>query len=220
MLCENFCKFVQWCGLTALVTLVGCASAQNHVDRYAHPAPTLKEFTVCQGYGCRIQKTIRIEPFAWAEVARLFEPAPTSAAEERTRLGRAIALLETKIGAANGTSTDQAAAAIFSSGPDQLDCIDETVNTTTYLRLLEQDDLMRRHRIGPPAQRGWLLASFVGSTDFITNTAVILEKETGAPFAIDSYFYANGRQPKIMPLAEWRKNWRPAPDDPGLLPLS
>ena len=220
MLCENICKFVRWCGLTALVTLVGCASAQNHVDNFAPPAPTLKEFTVCQGYGCRIQKTIRIEPFAWAEVARLFEPAPTNAAEERTRLGRAIALLETKIGAANGTSTDRAAATTFSSGPDQLDCIDETVNTTTYLRLLEQDGLMRRHIIGTPDQRGWLLSSFFGSTDFITNTAVIVEKETGALFAIDSYFYANGRQPKIMPLAEWRKNWRPAPDDPGLPPFS
>ena len=220
MLCENFRKFVRWCGLTALVTLVGCASAQNHVDRYAHPAPTLTDFTVCQGYGCRIQKTIRIEPFAWAEVARLFEPAPASAAEERIRLARAIGLLEIKIGAAIGTRTDRPAADIFGSGPDQLDCIDETVNTTTYLRLLAQDGLMRRHIIGTAAQRGWLLAYFFLSNDFITNTAVILEEETGAPFAIDSYFYANGRQPKIMPLAEWKKNWRPASDDPGLLPLS
>ena len=94
------------------------------------------------------------------------------------------------------------------------------MNTTTYLRLLAQDGLMPRHIIGPPSQRGWLLASLVGSTDFITNTAVILEKETGAVFAIDSYFYANGQPPKIMPLAEWKKNWRPATDDPGLQPLS
>ena len=220
MLHESFRNLVRCGGVLVFFTVSGCASAQSHVDHYAHPAPSLADFMVCQGYGCSIQKTIRIEPFAWAEVAKIFEPSPTNAAEERIRLARAIALLEIKIGTAIGTSTDQAAAETFRTGPDQLDCIDETVNTTTYLRLLEQDGLMRRHRIGPPAQRGWLLASFVGSTDFITNTAVILEKETGAPFAIDSYFYANGRQPKIMPLAEWRKNWRPAPDDPGLPPFS
>ena len=78
MLGENICKFVRWCGVTALVTLVGCASAQNHVDNFAPPAPTLKEFTVCQGYGCRIQKTIRIEPFAWAEGLQGYSNLPRS----------------------------------------------------------------------------------------------------------------------------------------------
>jgi len=217
---EVISKFVRWYSVAVFVTLFGCASAQTDVDHYAHPAPTLLEFTVCQGYGCRIQKVVRIEPFAWTEVARLFEPEPRSAAEERERLGEAIAFLEIKIGAAIGASTDRAAADTFSSGSDQLDCIDETVNTTTYLRLLARDGLMRWHSIGTPDQRGWLLASLFGSTDFITNTAVIVEKDTGTAFAIDSYFYPNGRSPKIMPLAEWRKNWRPTSDDPLLRPLS
>lgn len=212
--------FFHWCGWAFLVSLVACASAQDHVDRFVHPSPTLTNFTVCQGYGCRIQKNIRVEPFAWAEVTRLFEPPPQNSSQERERLGEAIALLEIKIGAAIGASTDRAAAETFNTGPDQLDCIDETVNTTTYLRLLEKDGMLRWHRIGPPEQRGWLFASFVGSSDFITNTAVIVEKETGATFAIDSYFYPNGRPPKIMPLSEWRKNWRPTPDDPLLVPLS
>jgi hypothetical protein len=213
------CELVRWFGVAFLATLTACASAQDHVDHFVHPSPTLSDFTVCQGYGCRIQKHIRVEPFIWAEVARLFDPVPTTAAEEREQLGEAIALLEVRIGAAIGASTDRAAAETFNTGPDQLDCIDETVNTTTYLRLLVQHGLMRWHRIGTPNQRGWLLASLFGSTDFITNTAVIVEKESGAEFAIDSYFYPNGRPPKIMPLAEWRKNWRPPPDDPLLQPL-
>ncbi len=220
MLRESLFQELRWCGLAFFFTLFGCASAQNHVENYAHHAPSLSAFTVCHGYGCRLRKTVRIEPYAWAEVANLFEPVPTTAAEERGRLARAIALLEIKIGAVTGTHTDRAAADTFGGEPDQLDCIDETVNTTTYLRLLKQTGLMRWHIIGPAAQRGWLLASFFGSTDFITNTAVIVEKETRAAFAIDSYFYPNGRPPKIMPLAEWNKNWRPAPDDPLLLPLS
>ena len=212
-------EVVRWCGVAFLAALTACASAQDHVTRFAHPSPTLTDFTVCQGYGCRIQKRIRMEQFVWDEVARIFTPVPQTAAEERDRLGLAIAFLELKIGAAIGASTDRAAAETFNTGPDQLDCIDETVNTTTYLRLLAQYGLMRWHRIGTPNQRGWLLASLFGSTDFITNTAVIVEKQSGAEFAIDSYFYSNGRPPKIMPLAEWRKNWRPLLDDPLLQPL-
>ena len=212
-------EYGRWCGLASFLTLFGCASAQDYVDHYAHRSPSLEEFTVCHGYGCRFRETVRIEPFAWEEVTRLFQPAPATAAEERVRLGRAIALLEIKIGVATGTHTDRAAADTFGGEPNQLDCIDETVNTTTYLRLLMEHGLMQKHHIGTAAQRGWVLASFFGSTDFTTNTAVIIDKETRVAFAVDSYFYPNGRPPKIMPLVEWNKNWRPAPDDPLLLPL-
>ncbi|MDT7041615.1 hypothetical protein [Candidatus Nitronereus thalassa] len=212
-------RIVRCCGVALVVTLTACASAQDHVHHFAHPSPTLSDFTVCQGYGCRIQKHIRLEPFVWDEVAKIFHPEPTSAGEERRRLGQAVAFLEMKIGAAIGASTDRAAAETFNTGPDQLDCIDETVNTTTYLRLLSQHGLMRWHVIGTPNQRGWLLANLFGSTDFITNTAVIMEIESKTEFAIDSYFYPNGRPPKIMPLTEWRKNWRPLPNDPLLQPL-
>lgn len=219
MRCQFIGRCVQVLGVVFLVSLIGCASAQDHVHRYAHPAPTLEEFTVCKGFGCRFHRPVSLDSSSWAEVVRMFEPTPSNAEEERARLGRAIALLEIKIGAMIGTRTDRPAAKTSESGRDQLDCIDETVNTTTYLRLLDQEGLMRWHRIGTPAQRGWLLSELVGSTNFITNTAVIVETATGASFAIDSYFYANGRPPKIMPLSEWHKNWRPSSDDPGLLPV-
>lgn len=211
-------RLAGWCGVAVAVALAGCTGAQEYVDYYGHASPSLAEFTVCHGYGCRLRTAVSIEPKAWTEIASLFEPAPTSAADERIRLARAIGLLEIKVGAAVGTSTDQSAADTFGGEPDQLDCIDETVNTTTYLRLLERDGLMRRHVIGTAAQRG----SFNGFAynDFITNTAVIVETETGTPYAVDSYFYPNGREPAVMPLAEWKRNWRPALDDPLLQPRS
>lgn len=217
MLSEPIRQFVRWYVGSLLILVVGCASAQDYVDRYAHQPPSLAEFTVCHGYGCRLRKTVRIESFAWAEVASLFDPSPKDAADERVRVARAIALLEIKVGNAIGTTTDRAAAETFGGDPAQLDCIDETVNTTTYLRLLAKEGLMRWHRVGTAAQRGSI--SGFQYNDFITNTAVILEKDTGTPFAVDSYFYANGREPKIMPLADWKKNWRPVPNDPRLLPL-
>jgi len=77
---------------------------------------------------------------------------------------------------------------------------------------------MQWHSVGTAAQRGSI--SGFRYNDFVTNTAVITEKETGVAFAVDSYLYANGREPKIMLLTEWEKNWRPSPDDPNLFPLS
>ena len=160
---------------------------------------------------------VRIEPSAQAEFAGLFKPAPKGAAEERIRLARAISMFEIKVGVAIGTSNDRYASTTFNKDPGQLDCIDETVNTTTYLRLLTNLGLMRFNSIGEAVQRGSI--SGFAFNDFVTNTAVIVDKKTGAKFAIDSYFFGNGQEPQIMPLAKWRDNWRPSLDDPRLKPL-
>lgn len=201
----------------ALAVLSGCTGPQEYIDAYVAPNPTVRELRVCHGYGCRWMTNVRIEPSAQAEFAALFKPVSRNAAEERARLGRAIALFEIKIGVAVGTSNDRYAATTLNKDPGQLDCIDETVNTTTYLRLLKSLGYMRHHVIGEAAQRGSL--SGFAFNDFITNTAVIVETKTGAKYAIDSYFYGNGREPKIMPLATWRNNWRPSLDDPNLTPV-
>ena len=84
----------------ALLLVAGCTSAQDYVDRYGDPRPRLAELPICHGYGCRVRTIVRIEPEAWAGVARVFEPAPSDAAEERARLARAVALLEVMIGVA------------------------------------------------------------------------------------------------------------------------
>ena len=210
---------IKWITMGACVALASCVGAQDYVDAYAPITPSVANLSVCHGYGCQFRSQVRIEPDMRTEIAKLYYPAPKNAAEERTRLARAIALFEIRIGAALGTSRDRYAATTFNKNndPGQLDCIDETVNTTSYMRLLANLGLMRFHVIGTAAQRGSV--SGFAYNDFITNTAVIAEINSGAEYAVDSYFYANGREPKIMKLADWRNNWRPLPDDPNLTPL-
>jgi len=210
-------KITRWAAIVACAALSGCVGAQEYVDAFVEPKPSVQKLRVCHGYGCRWMTNVRIEPSAQAEIAGIFKPSPKNAVEERARLGRAVALFEIKVGAAIGTSNDRYAATTFNNDPGQLDCIDETVNTTTYLRLLESLGLMRFHGIGVAAQRGSI--SGFAFNDFVTNTAVIVEKATGAQYAIDSYFYGNGREPKIMPLAAWSENWRPSLTDPNLTPV-
>ena len=38
-----------------------------------------------------------------------------------------------------------------------MDCIDESTNTTVYLRPLAANDLLRWHEVGPDATRGYFL---------------------------------------------------------------
>ncbi|MCP5368692.1 MAG: hypothetical protein H6907_20255 [Hyphomicrobiales bacterium] len=203
--------------LLAAAAVAACATAQDYVDAYAVPAPTVDRLFVCHGYGCRQRTPVRIMPDVTGELVALFQPASADAAQERDRLARALALLEERVGATIGTDRDEAGATLFGLSPLQLDCIDETVNTTTYLRAMGQLGLMRFHRIGTAAQRGLLWGDPVD--DYVTNTAVIVEVTSGAEYAVDTFFYANGRPPRIMPLARWRANWRPDPDDPNLIPL-
>lgn len=205
-------------GLAAvgIAVLAGCTSAETLVATYADPSPSLERVSVCHGYGCRSMTEVRVGPGTWREVERVFEPRPATAAEERDRIAKAVALLERRIGAAVGHDHDRFAAATFNSDPGQLDCIDETVNTTTYLRLFAKYGLMTHHAEGVAAQRGSITGHFYN--DFLSNTAVIVEKTTGAQYAVDSYFFANGQPPIVLPLAVWRDGWRPAHDDPRLMP--
>ncbi len=189
--------------------LAGCAGGgERLLDRYAEENPTPANFTVCHGYGCDSRTAVKMSESGWAEVRALFQPPPAGAAEERARVGRAVALMETLVAWAVGTADDRAAASTFNSDPGQLDCIDETVNTTTYLWMMAGDGLLRWHRVGTPARRGSLWG--FRYNDFITNTAVMVETGTGAEYAVDSYFYENGHEPAVMPLEVWLDNWRPS----------
>jgi hypothetical protein len=58
-------------------------------------------------------------------------------------------------------------------------------------------------RIGEAAWRG----NFVDGWPH--NTAVLIENGTGASYAVDSWFFANGVEPAIVPLDEWKAGWRP-----------
>ncbi len=72
--------------------------------------------------------------------------------------------------------------------------------------LLQQDGLLRWHRAGLRLSRG------VERLQVLHFTATLDETATGARFAVDSWFEANGRPPHIVPIGDWSRGWRP-PDN-------
>ena len=90
-------------------------------------------------------------------------------------------------------------------GPYQLDCIDETVNTSLYLRFFDEKGLLKFHTIATPARRGMFIDG-----SWPHNTAVVTDNKTGAQYAIDSWYGNNGDLPDIVPLQEWLDGWKPS----------
>ncbi len=192
-----------------LILLSACASMQRtYSDSLASRGiaiPHERQFESCRGYGCKIVEPITLSDKDWDDIHALFTPAPKSAKEERTVIAKAIGLFETKVGAINGTK-DDIQGTFIKLGVTQQDCTDESINTTTYLILLQQENLIPRHNVQPTTDRIPLL-HYMGRWPH--KTAVVQEIETQDLYAVDSWFHNNGRPAEIINLSEWRAGWRP-----------
>lgn len=162
-------------------------------------------FDVCKNYGCKARVHVGFDAGEWGSVREVFAGRPENAAAERERIRAAIAMMERIVGPKAGTANDGPGAPIINIETEgQLDCIDEAYNTTTYLRLLASEGLLKWHDVGDPHQRG----------DFITgwphNTATVIERETHTAYTVDSWFHANGILPEVVLLSDWLAGWSPA----------
>jgi hypothetical protein len=196
----------------ALVALLGaCATpttnsitALGWIDEKGNPPPTLEGFAVCHDYGCASRTAVKLAPEEWQEIRDLFKDEVPDAAEERTRIKQAVAKLEVMAGRQAGTLGDKGGTLNAIALRGQQDCVDEAVNTTTYLVLMENDGLIKRHKAQSVAWRGQLFGKNLPHV-----TPVMAEIDNGELWAVDSSFFDNGQEPVIMPLKEWLAGWEP-----------
>lgn len=163
--------------------------------------PEPDNFSICHGHTCAKTAFIHLSKPQWSKVEALFLPAIDNAEQEREQLKLAIALLETMTGKQAGTHKDRAKNYISGGLNGQLDCIDEATNTTVYLRLLSEKNLMTLHQQASRTSRGGLFSPH--------NTATIIEIESNTRYAVDSWFDDNGEPPAIIPLSLWKSGWKP-----------
>ncbi len=189
------------CSLLLLPAVQADAPAMTRV---LQQSPSPEQFDFCWGGTCAEVVRTGVTQQEWQRVRALFQPPPSDAATERTAIGRAIGVLEGMIGARTGTAEDRAGTFGNSAWPGQLDCNDEAANSTTYMRLLLADGLLRFHRVLDTTTRGGFLIFGRHSA------AVIQEIASGEQYAVDAWFYDNGQPAVIVPLAAWARGWRPA----------
>jgi hypothetical protein len=183
--------------------LASCVSADwtGPADFYAYIGaiePVAQTVTVCSSYSCRHRAEVTFSDADLEAIGALFVDV-ASPADERLALAQAVAAIEQMVGERTGTAGDRGLLYTEGSGdPGQLDCIDETANTTSYLLIMEREKLLRHHIVRKPALRGALIDG-----RWPHFTAVISERATGLDYSLDSWVGDNGEMPVVMPLELW-----------------
>ena len=80
----------------------------------------------------------------------------------------------------------------------QMDCEDESTNTTHVLKMLASRGLFRHHKVLRRTSRG-----FLADGRFPHFTAVLADP-SGRKWVVDSWYEPGGGAPDIMPLERWR----------------
>jgi len=204
----RLCSILGWLGMAWVMS--ACAENPSHLnttflDRYAEPAPTPASFLECHGFNCSETSRASLNREAWRHVAAVFVPHARNAQTERRQIAHGVALIQLLVGQQTGTAVHQWTHRDKEilpnlSDPTQLDCIDEAVNTWTYLTLMERSGLFHFHRVTKLSHAGSLIDP--------RNTAV-LQEIGGQYFAIDPALVDVGVPPPIIPLDSWLVHWPP-----------
>jgi len=192
--------------LLLLALLAGCAPARPL--RTAEPL-SLDRIPVVYGFGRKRCEHIDVSPADWSTIESIFEPDSEDAGEERQRIRQAVAEMERIAGEQTPTHYDVGKNRFPEVSLGQMDCRDESYNTTTYLRLFQERGLMRWHEVLEPAFRAPLVFD-------AHNAAQIRDRSTNVQYVVDSWFLDNGQLPYIQEADAWlRKTPFDDQDDPG-----
>ena len=165
--------------------------------------PVPGRFSVCFDHSCRTIVTRSVSNQEWQRITAPLQTPASVAADERAAIALGIALMEQAVGEKTGTSGDRGGNLAGFGELGQMDCIDESNNTTTYLKLLQQDGRLLHHEVEARATRFGLSAGMPHTT------AVIEDIAARQRYAVDAWFFDNGQPPVIVPLDEWKSGWRP-----------
>jgi len=190
-----------------IALLLCCAGMPAAADTFVRDdiviEPTAEHFSVCHGHSCAELDQLALSAYEQRRIRRAFSRAPGAPPQEREAIAQAIARFEAIAGKRTGTWNDKGGDLKGLGQHGQMDCIDESINTTTYLRILEREKLLRWHTVEDRATRGWFIRGWPHTT------AVIRDRASGELYAVDSWFEDNGKPPHIVPLDLWKDGWEP-----------
>ncbi|MFK7840181.1 MAG: hypothetical protein AB8B83_07600 [Bdellovibrionales bacterium] len=189
-----------------LLPLSACANStfdpvEHYLAKRNLSPPSTTQFQSCRGYGCQFIDTIILNEDEWAIIDAPFKRKAKTPKDERDKIIKSIAEFETIVGTKNGTSKD-VWGTFQKTGHTQLDCVDESTNTSMYMLALQKRGHIHHHIIGTPQAR-------VSLRQWPHQTATLIENETKQVYAIDSWFYNNGEPPRIIEFETWKDGWSP-----------
>lgn len=192
--------------LLCLLLVSGSIKADIFVRDDIITTPDINHFSMCHAHGCKTVEHLSLTKKEWLQISRHFHPAAGSAEAERHQIANAIAEFEQIIGVKTDTSMDKAGLFESMGSYGQLDCIDESTNTTTYLFILKKQGLLKWHEPMDHVTRGYFIFGWPHSSAAMRENSHL---ENSSEFAVDSWFEDNGQRPHIIPLSQWRSGWTP-----------
>lgn len=198
-------RYTKWLmALAGLLVLNACASqssgdASVWYGTHDGVPPKKTRIYICHGFGCTYKTPVNYSANDLKRIRTILEAGKSSPAAERQAIGKAVQWQEKRVAAQVGSENDVGGFdAENSRKPGQMDCIDESTNTSSLLLIAEKHGLLKHHRVSSPVARGFLLDG-----RYPHATATVTEKKTGTVYAIDSWVRANGAKPDILPLDTW-----------------
>ena len=171
----------------------------------------LEDIPICHGFGCTYKETTRIDPKDWEQIQAFFIKPAESPEQEREQIRKASGWFEVIMGKYTPIHRDMGQNKVpnqFQSnrlGKDeyinsvdyrgQMDCIDESLNMTTYLDLMEQAGLLKHHKVVERAHRSTARDQHYAGQ--------IEEIQSGTRWVVDSWFFDFGVLPYIEESSEW-----------------
>ena len=151
---------------------------------------------VCYNFACNTREIVGISTNEWTEVVNWFQPPALNAVEERKQIQHAIGWLEVVVGRYTPIHLDNGQNKFADHSWGQMDCIDESINVTTFLKLLERYQLLRFHRVLERAYRRTMWDQHWAGQ--------IEERDSGKHWVVDSWFQGFGKLPYLQETEQWK----------------
>jgi hypothetical protein len=154
--------------------------------------------TVCHGFSCTFKTRLNFSSTDSKNIAAIMRGGVSSAKAERRAISEAVQYYERRVSRAIGVK-DRAKGDLGGSHErGQMDCIDESTNTTSLLKLLEARGLLKHHTVQRKTSRG-----FFADGRYPHFTAVIADR-AGEKWVVDSWYEPAAGAPDNMPRARGR----------------
>lgn len=174
---------------------------QSWYQDQGYAAPAGMRIVACHGYGCSRRMVMFMDEGLMSRIGAALRAGRSSPEAERRALSEAVRAYTAHLAASFGGAPDLPRSPPHLSGvAGQMDCVDETTNTTSLLLVLEEQGWLVHHRVERPQSRGLFID---GRYPHVT--AIVAEKRTGREWAVDPWARAPGQRPDILPLERWRQ---------------
>ena len=182
-------------------------SELRYLLEHEYPRENLspQNFVVCLQHGCQKEVDVALSAGEWQSVRDVFSAPPPvglagSAEGERVQIAFALARIETLVAEQANTGNDVGGSFSGFGRSNQLDCVDEMVNTATYLTLMYEDELFEFHR---PGRR---VTEALSSRGFWPHTvSTVIDTTDERHYVIDTWIKNNGEVPYVMALSDWTR---------------